>query len=201
MDWQTIIIKTAPTIGTSIDTPASLLLVEFLNDNYFDEKHDEDYVIEHFKNIKADDLTRLKELDSVFAKRLKELNINVYDLTESNNKFDEIRFKHNTKPQVILSTIFVFGFFIVLWYATVGKLTADPTLRDILMLLMGVLVREMSTIMQFWFGSSQSSKDKSESMINNLSSKQDLYSVDAYSKYDQYPRPPIRDDYYNDNPR
>ena len=66
-------------------------------------------------------------------------------------------------PQVLLSILFIGGYFVVLYSLIAGDLKIDNTLKDAILLLIGIITREVPTIMQFWFGSSHGSKNKDKS--------------------------------------
>lgn len=173
-NWKKIIKTVAPAIGTALDTPATGLVLKYVAERLLDNSNaSEDEVLEYFMNANSDDLNRIRDLDSDFELEMKGLNIDVFALEVEDRISARRLFKVNQKPQVVLSIIFVTGFFIVLYYVTIGKLTIDPAVRDILMMLMGLLVREMTTIMQFWFGSSRGSQEKAESMINQINNLKD----------------------------
>ena len=67
-------------------------------------------------------------------------------------------------PQLLLSFLFVVGYFIILSLIATGSLTISAALKDVFILMLGLLVREIPTIMQFWFGSSVGSKKKSDEL-------------------------------------
>lgn len=71
-------------------------------------------------------------------------------------------------PQIGLSVLFIAGYFLILYTLLTGGILIPESMKDTSILLLGILTREVPTIMQFWFGSSSGSKDKSEQMRNTL---------------------------------
>ncbi len=66
----------------------------------------------------------------------------------------------NKWPQIILSAVFIVGYFFILGLLVSGTLMISSEVKETVILLIGLLTREVPTIMQFWFGSSSGSKDK-----------------------------------------
>lgn len=64
-----------------------------------------------------------------------------------------------------LSILVLFGFGSVV-YALLRSIGAEipPGMREILMYLFGVISTQVNTIIQYWFGSSQSSTEKSQAI-------------------------------------
>ena len=66
----------------------------------------------------------------------------------------------NKIPQILLSILFIIGYFTILALFILGIVRLSVEFKDVIILLIGILTREIPTIMQFWFGSSSGSKDK-----------------------------------------
>ena len=71
-------------------------------------------------------------------------------------------------PQVILSTLYTIGYFWVLWLYLTGRV-ADlmPEQQAMTTTLVGALTAVQVQILNFWFGSSSGSKDKTAAMARN----------------------------------
>ena len=74
----------------------------------------------------------------------------------------------NKIPQIALSVLFITGYFAVLWMLLSGEIMIQENIRDVSIVLLGILAREVSSIMSFWFGSSSGSKDKDAVKIDEL---------------------------------
>ncbi len=70
--------------------------------------------------------------------------------------------KVNMLPQIMLSILFVVGYFAIMLMMFTNYINPSESMKDPLLVLLGVMTREMPTIMQFWFGSSFGSKKKAE---------------------------------------
>jgi hypothetical protein len=65
-----------------------------------------------------------------------------------------------TEPQIALSGVYTVGYFALLLVLFSGDVDIGAEYRDITAILLGVMTKAQSDIMQFWFGSSAGSKRK-----------------------------------------
>ena len=72
--------------------------------------------------------------------------------------------KPDKKPQLIISALYIVAFCAVLWAVFMGELTFSDTQEKLANLLVGILSAGLMQIMNFWFGSSSGSKDKTAQM-------------------------------------
>lgn len=71
-------------------------------------------------------------------------------------------YKFKLLPLVMLSAVFLYFYFKVLILFVTGAADIPDHIKDVTLVLIGVMTREVPTIMQFWFGSSHGSKQKSD---------------------------------------
>ena len=64
------------------------------------------------------------------------------------------------KPLYILATVIVIGFFVLLWFLIFNPLPPDST--GVIFMLFGALSAAFGAVVQYFFGSSTGSADKSE---------------------------------------
>ena len=66
-------------------------------------------------------------------------------------------FAHDTRTllvmtaQVVLSAVFIIGYFFLLWQFMQGKVQVPDPYRDMFIALLGVLTAGVGTILGFWF--------------------------------------------------
>ncbi len=65
-------------------------------------------------------------------------------------------------PQLWLSLLFISGFLGILYIVFMGDIDLDGTMKDSAVMLLGILSAGVTQIMNFWFGSSLGSKEKTE---------------------------------------
>jgi len=114
-------------------------------------------------------LVKLREIDRRFEAEMRKLDIDLAALEVKDRDSARRMFKVNIWPQVILSAIFVGGYFAILWalFAQLrgGALGEVPDwVLGLSTTLLGVLTGEVPRIMAFWFGSSLGSKEKTRAL-------------------------------------
>ena len=165
-DWKSLVRSVAPALGATLGGPAGGLAVKFLADKFLgNPEAEEQDIAEAIMSASPEKLLELKKLDQDFALQMKELDIDIDRLAIGDRKDARQMFKVNIWPQVILSALFVVGYF-----AIIGLLIYfyDIDLNDrvfgILNTVIGVLTGAIPMILQFWFGSSLGSKEKTAQM-------------------------------------
>ena len=102
---------------------------------------------------------RVAEIDA--DKRYAELEVDVFKIA-AEDKQSARNFAKSTSmvPQIILSVVFILGYFIALQFILTEMVSVDESVKVLIASLLGLFTREIPTIMQFWFGSSAGSKAK-----------------------------------------
>lgn len=168
--WKEIICGIAPTLATALGGPLAGTAVKYLGDKLLgNESCDEEDIENFILQANPEDLYRVKQLDNDFKVEMKKLDIDVMALSVDNTKSAREMAKINMWPQISLSILFVVGYFAILIMMFVDFISPSETMKDPLLILLGVMTREMPTIMQFWFGSSFGSKKKTEKLTNDKS--------------------------------
>jgi hypothetical protein len=67
----------------------------------------------------------------------------------------------------LLSVLIAVGFFGALWLVFSGK-TPDASLRDVLMVMIGVLGAEFGSMCKFWWGTTQGAARKDELLAKSM---------------------------------
>lgn len=167
MDWKSIVKSVAPTIGAALGGPMGGMATKFLAEALLGKSDaTQDDLADFITTANPTQLMELKKLDIEFKLKMRELDINVFELETKDRDSARQLFKTNIWPQVILSAVFIIGYFFVLYGLLSGVITIQEAIRDTAILLIGLLTREVPTIMQFWFGSSMGSKDKAKELAN-----------------------------------
>lgn len=156
-DWKQLVGSVAPTIATALGGPLAGMATKALATAL---GCDDAEVEEVLQNATPEQLVVLKQADQEFKLRMKELDIDLVKLANQDRQGARELFRVNKWPQIILSGLFIMGYFSILALLGTGHITPGEALRDAFLLLLGVVTREVPTIMQFWFGSSEGSKDK-----------------------------------------
>jgi hypothetical protein len=74
-------------------------------------------------------------------------------------------------PQIVLSVAYTVGYFWVLWLFLTGRVVVQTDQLIMVTTLVGVLTAVQVQILNFWFGSSSGSKEKTASLVATNGSK------------------------------
>ena len=160
-----IIKSVAPTIGTALGGPAGGIAVKFLAEKLLGKPEaSADEVEKVLVNASPADLLKLKELDMQFAKDMKALDIDVFNIEVEDRKSARSMFSVNIWPQISLTALFTVGYFAVLIILLTGKVSIPTESQPVVNVVIGVLTAGMATILAFWFGSSLGSQQKTEQL-------------------------------------
>lgn len=167
LDWKSVIGTVAPTIATALGGPLAGVAVKAIATKLGVEATEqavEDAVLQS----NPDTLLKLKEADYEFKKSMKNAEIEI----ERINKDDrasarDMAVKTSLQPQVILSTIYTVAFAVVLYMVFSGSSLIPVEMREPAMYLLGILSAGQLQIMNFWFGSSKGSQDKTIALANS----------------------------------
>lgn len=167
MSWKETLGALAPTLATALGGPLAGAATKFLSNKLLgDENADEEQLEQFILGANPEQLANIKQLDNDFKLEMKRLDIDVIALSVENTKSAREMAKVNMWPQILLSILFVVGYFAILVMMFVDFISPSEAMKDPLLVLLGVMTREMPTIMQFWFGSSFGSKNKTEQLVN-----------------------------------
>jgi uncharacterized membrane protein YbhN (UPF0104 family) len=168
--WKEIVRSIAPTLGTALGGPMAGAATKFIADKMLGKENaTQDEIQEAILSASPEQLTKLKELDNQFKVNMKNLEIDVYELEYKDRDSARKLFAVNIWPQITLSTVFVLGYFGVLYFLMHGtgdvqSLVNNPTMIGVFTTILGVLTAAIPQILNFWFGSSLGSKEKTNSM-------------------------------------
>lgn len=165
-----LIKQVAPTIGSALGGPVGGMATKFIAEKLLGKPDASvDEIEEALQNATPEQLLRLKELDKQFAVEMKKLDIDVFRLEVEDRSSAREMFKVNIWPQIVLSAIFVIGYFVIFWIILrrdIVNFADDPFLQGMFGTILGVLTASIPQILGFWFGSSFGSKEKTQKMGN-----------------------------------
>lgn len=117
--------------------------------------------IEAALNNDPEALVKLKTAELAFDQRMRELDVDVFEIATKDVQSARLMALQKTMwPQIVLSVVFLLGYFLVLKALFDGTIVIEENMRGIVALLLGVLTTNVPIIMAFWFGSSAGSKSK-----------------------------------------
>ena len=161
MNWKDLIRNIAPAIGTALGTPVTGLAVKFLADKFLGNPNATEQEVEAaVLGASPEKLLEIKKLDQQFAVQMKSLDIDVFKMEVEDKKSARELARFNMTPHIVLSALYTFGYFAVLYIMLTGKMEIALESKDVFNQIIGVLTASQVTIMAFWFGSSYGSKVK-----------------------------------------
>ena len=164
-NWRTLVGTVAPALGTALGGPLIGMAVSAIGKAVLgkdDATHDE--IEAAMANATPEMLLKLKQADQAFALEMKKLDVDIYALETKDVQSARALFSVNYWPQMILSALFVGGYFIILSLYITGHVMIEATLKDTVTVLIGIMSASVTGIMGFWFGSSFGSREKTAAL-------------------------------------
>lgn len=160
MDWKKIVGTVAPTLATALGGPMAGTAVKFLAGQFLgDDNATEDQVAAFVKGADPETLLKLKQADQEFAVSMERIGVDVFEI-EANDKKNARNEHKLSKMPALLSislTFFIAGIVYMLFMMDIPE-----GAREVMFMLLGVVVKEWGGAMQYWFGTTRSSAEKSQ---------------------------------------
>ena len=151
-----LIATLAPTVGTALGGPLGAAAGAVLADAMGVPESELDKAIATDPNAAA----KIRQAELDFETKMEELGIRRQEIEAMDRASAREMAKQNMWPQIVLSTVFIMGYFVALDYVLTDMGELDDKVQVMAATLLGLFTREIPTIMQFWFGSSHGSKSK-----------------------------------------
>ena len=169
-DWKLALSKVAPMVGTAIGGPfggmaasAALNLLDIAPEKGNEEKQLQKVI----ESMTPEQAIQLKMAEKNWEATMKELDLKEEDLhARDRDSARDMAVKTSITPQITLSALYTAGYFVVLYMFLVGDVTVADSMKAEFNLILGVLTAGQVQIMNFWFGSSSGSKEKTNKMKN-----------------------------------
>lgn len=154
--------RLAPTVATAVGGPFGGMAAAVLADALgVDEDKVEDAILSGNPEV----LMKVKESDQAFKTRMRELGIREQELHQKDRgSAREMAAKLGMWPQVVLSVVYTVGYFVMLYLLISGQWHPPEGAEELVAGLVGVLTAGVMKVMDFWFGSSVGSKQKTQVM-------------------------------------
>lgn len=156
-----IIGAVAPGLGAALGGPLGGLAGNMIADALGGEGNVEKALLAQKPEI----LLALKAADQAFEARMEELQIDRERLYVGDVASAREMAKINMVPQIVLSALFVLGYFVLLLSWMLGDIAIPESGHDLFVGLIAVLGAAVTQILNFWFGSSHGSAVKNNAMM------------------------------------
>lgn len=170
-DWQKMLSTVAPWIGAAATggVPALVGMAAVQVGQAFgtDVKATAESIAQAIGGATPDQLLALKAADNAFAAKMQELgfqNAQALDQIAANDR-DSARQMHTAVRDwstPVLSYMIFAAFFTVLFMILSQQIDVPASMRDVVMMMIGCLTAAFTQVLNFRFGTSSGSKDKTE---------------------------------------
>lgn len=154
---KSVIATVAPTLGAALGGPLGGLAGNVLA-TAIGGKDLERALVEQ----QPETLLALRKAEQEFEMKLEELGVERERIAVADRTSARDLAKVNMKPQMVLSGVFLGGYFTLLLAMISGSVQVEGVAADQLPTLLGVLTAGVPSILAFWFGSTAGSAVKSE---------------------------------------
>ena len=158
MSWKKTLASIAPTLATALGGPLAGTAVKFLSNTLLGDENATEQDLESFiVGASPEQLANIKKADHGFKLEMEKLGVDVFKLESDDKKNARKEHKHSYMPAVLsmVLSLGIVGIIYLLFYTPVPESS-----RDVLFMLLGVVVKEWGGSMQYWFGTTRSSADK-----------------------------------------
>lgn len=171
-NWKSILKQVAPTIATALGGPLAGLATKALGEGLLGDGKATDADIAKAL-IDPEGLLKLKSLESDFKVKMKELDVDVYRLAQKDrDSARNMAIATGNKPQVVISSIFIGGFFLVLWVLFGADIVMSESQEKLSYLLLGVLASGVTMVLKYWFGGSPHDLQQMTNVYNSIPKEQ-----------------------------
>ena len=165
MNWKSIVKNVAPVLGTALGGPFGGMATKAIANAVIGETEltgpDLEAELESVITGDRDALLKIKELDKQFDRDMKQLDVDILAIeAEDRASARQLAEKTSLKPQIILASVYVLAFAVILVIVFTGQIELSDQQSDMANILIGILSAGLLQIMNFFYGSSSGSKEK-----------------------------------------
>jgi hypothetical protein len=171
-DWKKVLSGVAPTLATALGGPFAGVATKFIAGKLLgDESATEDQLKDFVLSANPDALAKVKEIDNAFKAEMKRLDIDLERIAAGDRADARDLAKDDMRPQVVLSVIFVAGYFAIMYVMFFsGAIELTESQDNAAYMLLGVLTTGIPMILRFWFGGSPQDKSHMDRIYNSIPS-------------------------------
>lgn len=160
LNWKKTLATVAPTIATALGGPLAGVAVSTAAKALGIEA-DENALSAAVASGNPDILLKLKEAEQNFELELERLGVEREKIhADDRNSAREMAGKTTLKPQIILACMFITAYSLVLFALFTGRVEMSRELEPLGNILLGTLSAGVMQILNFFYGSSSGSKEK-----------------------------------------
>lgn len=158
----------APALGAALGGPLGGVAMKFIADKFTDG--DTGKVEDFILAAAPDTLLQLKLADKEFERQMKQLDVDVFALeVKDRDSARGLAKEKGVAVQATLSGAYTVMYFFTLYAFISGQAHVAEEHVGLVQGLIGALTAVQLQIMNFWFGSSRGSKDKTQALVDAAS--------------------------------
>lgn len=168
-DWKKLVGTVAPTLATVLTggNPLAGMAISALSTALLGKPDGTEEELNTFMvSATPADLIKMKETDNAFKLAMEEAGVKLEE-THAKDRASARLMAAATGlfPQISIAIIFIAGFVTLLWAIFTGTAEIAPEMADLAKILLGIMVAGIGQIMNFFFGSSSGSKQKTAGIL------------------------------------
>lgn len=165
-DWKGMIGAVAPTIATALGGPFAGMATKAIASKLLGKDDaSEEELQTALAGATPETLAEIKRIDVEFKTSMKKLGIDLEKIhAQDRASAREMATKTTLVPQSILAAVFVIGFILVMIAVFTGTVELEGSTQQAAFILLGILSAGITQILNFFFGSSAGSKEKTARM-------------------------------------
>lgn len=165
-DWKQTLATVAPMIASAVGSPVAGMAVSAgLSALGITPQpgSEEQQLAEAMKTATPEQFAALKQAELQFQKDMKSLDIDLAKINQADRASARQMFAAGGKTaQIILSVVYTIAYGVVLYCFMTGQIKVPSDQQVLFGSLIGILTAAQVQILNFWFGSSAGSKDKTQ---------------------------------------
>ena len=169
-DWKATLATVPPVLATALGGPLAGVAVKMAADALGLPAADVGALEQAIAGGDPSVLVKLKEVENNFKLEMKRLDVDVEKMhTADRDSARQLGIAKGIKTQAVLSAVFIVGFFVVFGVfinATFAGIQMPVEFISLISALIGIMASSVMQIMNFWFGSSSGSKEKTIHLVN-----------------------------------
>ena len=158
-DWKETLAAVAPALATALGGPLAGAAASVIGGHLMgDSKATMVNIANAIAGASPEELLKLQVADKQFALDAKKLDV------EDRKGARNLAINTTIMPQVTLSIIYTVGYFYLIIGLGSGEINIPESVTQPFNILLGIMTAAQAQIMNFWFGSSSGSKEKTSKL-------------------------------------
>lgn len=164
MNWKSVVGSVAPTIATALGGPLAGVAVQAIAGALGLSDASEERIAAAIAQATPEDLLKIKQAEQQFVVKMRELDVNLEQLTVEDRKSARQAYVESKDRLVPVLALVIIGAFVgTVAGVLFGTLTVDSVLAGTLI---GYLSAKAEQVIAFYFGSSVGSKKKDDALAD-----------------------------------